>query len=166
MITKHERKAINAHSHNSKYIKIPVQYDGLRVNLFFIKMGQSARWKLLLTTDLSLNFQKLMDIYQLRWAIEVFFRECKQFLKLGQSRSTCFDSQIADTTISLVQYTILSFHKRIYCQNTFDGIFASVLNEVKEHNLAQKLQQLFWLIVETMSEFNRCRCFGISRRYF
>ena len=153
LLTKYERKSVNARSHNSKYMKIPVEYDGVRVNLFFIKMGRSAKWKLLLTTDLGLNFQKLMDAYQLRWAIEVFFRDCKQFLGLGQSRSTCFDTQIADTTISLVQYTILSFHKRICGQNTFDGIFESVMADIAEYNLAQKLQKIFWLIVETMSEF-------------
>lgn len=154
LLTKYERKSVNARSHNSKYIKIPVEYDEIRVNLFFVKMGRSSKWKLLLTTDLCLNFQKLMDAYQLRWAIEVFFRECKQFLGLGQSRSTCFDTQVADTTISLVQYTILSFHKRISCQNTFDGIFESVVANIAEYNLAQKLQKIFWLIVETMSEFS------------
>ncbi len=153
LLTKYERKSVNARSHNSKYIKIPVKYEGIRVNLFFIKMGRSAKWKILLTTDLGLNFQKLMDAYQLRWVIEVFFRECKQFLGLGQSRSTCFDSQIADTTISLVQYTILSFHRRICCQNTFDGIFESVTKDIAEYNLAQKLQKIFWIIVETMSDF-------------
>ena len=92
-----------------------------------------------------------MGAYQLRWAIEVFFRECKQYLGLGQSRSTCFDSQIADTTISLVQYAILSFHRRINYQNTFDGIFEFVTNEVEEYNLAKKLEKMFWIIVETMS---------------
>lgn len=153
LLTKYERKSVNARSHNSKYIKIPVEYDGVRVNMFFIKMGRSAKWKLLLTTDLGLNFQKLMNAYQLRWIIEVFFRDCKQFLNLGQSRSTCFDTQIADTTISLVQYTILSFHKRICCSNTFDGIFESVMADIAEYNLAEKLQKIFWLIVETMSEF-------------
>ena len=84
---------------------------------------------------------------------QVFFRDCKQFLGLGQSRSTCFDTHIADTTISLVQYTILSFHKRICCSNTFDGIFESVMADIAEYNLAEKLQKIFWLIVETMSEF-------------
>ena len=153
LLTKYERKSVHARSHNSKYIKIPVKYDGIRVNLFFIKMGHSAKWKILLTTDLGLNFQKLIDAYQLRWAIEVFFRECKQYLSLGHSRSTCFDSQVADTTISLVQYTILSFHRRICGQNTFDGIFESATKDIAEYSLAQKLQKIFWIIVETMGSF-------------
>ncbi|MBA7557273.1 hypothetical protein ES705_50019 [subsurface metagenome] len=53
----------------------------------------------------------------------------------------------------LVQYTILFFHKRICCSNTFDGIFESVMADIAEYNLAEKLQKIFWLIVETMSEF-------------
>ena len=141
-------------------------YGAKRINLFFVKMGQANKWKLLVTTDLSINFQKLMNIYQLRWTIEVFFRECKQFLNLGQSRSTCFDSQIADTTISLVQYSILSFYKKINSQPTFDGVFKDVTEQVYEYNLAQKLQKIFWLIVEAMSQFSGVDVIELTENIF
>ena len=43
--------------------------------------------------------------------------------------------------------------RRICCQNTFDGIFETVTNDIAEYNLAQKLQKIFWIIVETMGNF-------------
>ena len=94
-----------------------------------------------------------MDVYQIRWSIELFFRESKQYLNLGKSRSTCFDAQIADATISLAQYTILSFHQRISEYSSFDGIFASALEDAMQYSLAAELQKMFLIIIETFSAF-------------
>jgi len=59
LLAKFERHAISARSHKAKYIKVPVNYGDVRVNLFFVKLGRSTSWKLLVTTDLTINFQKL-----------------------------------------------------------------------------------------------------------
>jgi len=152
LLTKFERKAINARSHKAKYFKVAVTYGGIRINLFFVKMGRGNSWKLLITTDLTMGFQKLMNIYQIRWSIEVFFRESKQYLNLGKCKSTCFDAQIADTTISMVQYVILSFHQRISEYGSFDGVFASALEDAMQSSMASEMQKLFWLIVEIFCE--------------
>jgi len=152
LLTKFERKAINARSHKAKYFKVAVTYGGIRINLFFVKMGRCNSWKLLITTDLTMGFQKLMNIYQIRWSIEVFFRESKQYLNLGKCKSTCFDAQIADTTISMAQYVILSFHQRISEYGSFDGVFASALEDAMQSSMASEMQKLFWLIVEMFCE--------------
>jgi hypothetical protein len=148
LVAKFERKAISARSHKSKYIKVSVTYGDVRINLFFVKMGKCNSWKLLITTDLTMGFQKLMNVYQIRWSIEVFFRESKQYLNLGKSKSTSFDAQIADATISLVQYTLLSFHQRISGYGSFDGVFASALQDAMQNSIASELQRLFWVILE------------------
>ena len=38
LVVKFERNAISARSHKSKYIKVPVTYGDVRINLFFVKM--------------------------------------------------------------------------------------------------------------------------------
>ena len=153
LLVKFERKAITARSHNSKYIKVPITYGGVRVNLFFVKMGKSTSWKLLATTDLTINFQKLMDVYQIRWSIEVFFRESKQYLNLGKCKSTSFDAQIADATICLTQYTLLAFHRRICEYGSFDGMYRAALEDAMQNNIAAKLQEMFWLVWEIFCDF-------------
>ncbi len=153
LLTKFKRQATQARSHKAKYIKIPVTYNDIRVNLFFVKIGQNPNWKLLVTTDLSISFQKLMNVYQIRWSIELFFRESKQYLNLGKSKSTCFDTQIADTTITLVQYTILSFHQRLKNFSSFDGVFASAIEDALQYSIAAELQKMFMLILELFSDF-------------
>ena len=37
-------------------------------------------WALFLSTDTSLNDEKILEIYALRWGIEVYFKEAKQHL--------------------------------------------------------------------------------------
>ncbi len=147
-----ERKASRCKKLKSQYIKIECEYKGNPVNLFFVKMGRSSNWHLLATTDLSLNFISLMEVYQIRWSIEVFYKECKQYLNLGQCKSSNFDAQIADTTISLIQHIMLSYCKRINYQTSFGELFKDLYKERMEHNLLSKLLELFWKLVEIFSD--------------
>ena len=67
----------------------------------------------MLTTDLAIKFDKAYKTYATRWTIEVFHKEAKQYLNLGKCQSQDFDAQIAATTISLIQYNVLSLVRRI-----------------------------------------------------
>ena len=81
-------------------------------------------WTLLLTTDLSLSFVKAMELYQIRWSIEVLFKECKQYLRLGKSQNTDFCGQMADATLTMITYTILTLYKRFQEYETLGGVFS------------------------------------------
>jgi len=126
ILWRHEKETKNCKKLKAKYIKTTYKYKAIRVNLFFVKIGRSANWHLLLTTNLKLDFINLMEVYQIRWSIEVFFKECKQYLNLGKCMSSCFDAQIADTTVSMLQHIMLSYYKRINCQQSFDGHFKAL----------------------------------------
>jgi len=135
----------------SKYLKVPCTYKGTRTNLFFVKMGKAQKWHLLATTDLNLGFIRLMEIYQIRWSIEVFFKECKQYLNLGGCESSNFDAQIADTTISMIQHIMLTYYKRIYYQQGLGGLFENLKKEQVELDLVTK-------ILEILRELINCLC--------
>jgi hypothetical protein len=68
----------------------------------------AQNWFLLITTDLSLSFTKAMELYQIRWGIEVLFKECKQYLRLGKAQNTCFCGQIADISLTFITYIIFA----------------------------------------------------------
>jgi hypothetical protein len=144
-----ERKAVRCKKRKSHYIRIECEYKGAALNLFF-KMCRLSNWHLLATTDLSLNFISLMEVYQIRWSIEAY-KDCKQYLNLGQCKSSNFDAQIADTTISLIQLAMLSYCKRINYQTSLDELFKDLYEERMEHNLLSKLLELFWELVEIFS---------------
>ncbi|MEO8426730.1 MAG: transposase, partial [Verrucomicrobiota bacterium] len=60
----------------------------VKVRLLFsapVRASSADTWVLFLCTDLTLNNTKILEVYSLRWSIEVYFKEIKQnlgFLKL------------------------------------------------------------------------------------
>ncbi len=143
LLTIHKRSAKNCRKLKSQYIKIPCLYQGIRVNLFFVRMGRNDNWKLLITNDINLNFTRLIEIYHIRWSIEVFFKEGKQFLNIGHSLSQDFDAQIADTTLSMIQHIMLSYYKRINYQQSFGFLFKEISSQMIEKSLTERMWILF-----------------------
>jgi len=148
LITKNERK--NSHrsrKYKSTYISVVVDYKGVKVRLFFIRYNNAKNWNLLLTTDLTLSFVQAIELYQIRWTIEVLFKECKQYLNLGKSQNTCFDGQIADITITLVTHTILSLQKRFSAYETMGELFRETQQHLLELTLWERLISVFFKIL-------------------
>lgn len=120
--------------YNLYYIRVVAEWNGQPVVLYFSRKGKNGNWKTLINTNLASNFTETTEIYQLRWSIEVFFKEAKQFLNLGKSESQDFDAQIADTTISMIQYLFLSVRKRI---DKYESI-GQLYKETKAETLDRK----------------------------
>ncbi|MBL0017616.1 MAG: transposase [Bacteroidetes bacterium] len=106
-----------------QYIQVDVAYKGTPLRLFFTRRHGNTSERLLLTTDQSLSFTKAFDIYAIRWTIEVYFKESKQLLGLGNCQSRDFDAQIAAVTICMMQYLTLAHQKRIGSYHTIGGLF-------------------------------------------
>jgi hypothetical protein len=152
---------------NAYYIELIVNYSDIgRVKLFLTRFSKRSKWRLILTTDVNLSFQHAMKIYNIRWTIEVLFRECKQHLNLGKCQSNDFDAQIADTTISLLVYMMLSFHKKIHSYTTLGALFAQYRDEFIEATVAEKLWQLFISFQLTIAEILEIDCTKMMRVIF
>lgn len=152
IIASKSRNASTCKKLKAKYIKVACKYKGIRANLFFVKMGKAKDWNLLVTTDLSLSFVRLMELYQIRWSIEVFFKEAKQHLNLGKCQSNCFDAQIADITLSMIQYIMLIYFKRINYQQNIGGLFKEISHELVMQDLVTRLLMIFWELLEILCE--------------
>jgi hypothetical protein len=150
----HQRNAKRCKKFKAQYIKVACFYNGIRTNLFFVRMGKCKTWRLIATTDLSLSFIQLMEVYQIRWSIEVFFRDSKQYLHLSDCQSNTFDAQIADITISMMQYIMLSYFKRINYQQTIGGLFESIAKELEELDLVSRLVKIFFELIKVVCEIS------------
>ncbi len=142
------------------YIECYACYQGLPVKMFFTRYMGQKRWRLIVTTDLSLSFIRTMEIYSIRWSIEVFFKEAKQYLNLGKSQSQDFDAQIADATIAMVQYIVLSLSKRFYRYESIGQLFKNYSNQMLELTIAERI---WGLILELIHEI--CDVLEISPEY-
>lgn len=134
----------------SVYIVVDVMYKDYPVRLYFSRFGHRGKWHLLLSTDRSLSYVKMMELYQIRWTIEVLFKECKGYLNLGSCQSNNFDAQIADTTITMIQYTLLTLKKRFDHYETRGEIFKHTTEQIGERRLHMRLWELLILIMKTV----------------
>jgi hypothetical protein len=132
-------KKLNCYSYETV-----VDFKGIRVKLFFCRMGKRGSWHGLLTTNTKLTFEKAFEIYATRWTIEVFFKEGKQYLRLGKCESPDFDAQIAATTLSVLQYNLFSTVKRFESYESFGALFRAAKSETLELNVRERI----WLIIK------------------
>ena len=121
------------------YTAATVTYKGVPVKLFFCKTTKRGKWHALLTTRVEQSITEVFHIYTIRWSIEVFFKESKQYFGLGKSQSRDFDAQIADTTLSMIQYNIFSTAKRFSAYETMGVLFADAKDQMLELTVCQRL---------------------------
>ncbi len=107
---------------------------------------------MLITYDTKLKAVQAYKTYKVRWSIEVFFKDCKQNLGLGKSQSTDFDVLIADTTLSIMLYNILSSLKHANEYSTIDGLFEEIDKDRLSPNIIERITQLMSSISEIMRE--------------
>lgn len=134
------------------YKEAIVFYKDKEIKLFFSRQGKNGKWKVFVCTNTNLSFIKMIEIYQIRWSIEVFFKESKQLLNLGRCQSNDFDAQIADTTITMIQHILLTCKFRYETYESKTGMF----NQIKEQAIMQRLNQRLWglflELVKTITE--------------
>jgi Transposase DDE domain len=136
----------------ASYLIMNVVYKEYPVRLFFSRFGQRGKWHLISSTDASLSYLAVMEQYQVRWTIEVFFKESKQYLNLGGCQSTNFEAQIADTAITMIQYILLSLRKRFDDYETRGEIFRAAGEEMLEKRLHVRLWELLIAIMKIIIE--------------
>jgi len=116
--------------------------DGVLVKVFLARKGKNGSWHTIISTDTSLSFNKMMEVYNIRWSIEVFFKEAKQLLGLGKSQSTNFDVQVAQMTITMIQYLLISLKYRLEAYETIGGLFKDIRQDYIEHKLNERIMQV------------------------
>ena len=127
-------------------------YKGIPVKLFYVKYKRAKTWTLILSTDTNINFNRAIEIYQIRWTIEVLFKECKQYLNLGKAQNTNFNGQIADTALALTTYTILSLGKRFGSYETIGSLFRANKQDMLERTIYERIMDVILSLIMQLLE--------------
>ncbi len=138
-LRKYRSKMKRSRSMNLYYFQYATEIDGLKVKVFITKRGVNGAWHTIISTNTNLTFIRTMEIYNIRWTIEVFFKEAKQLLGLGKGQSTSFDVQVAQATVSMIQYLLVSLKYRMEAYETIGGMFKDIKQDYIEHNLNERL---------------------------
>ena len=94
----------------------------------------------------------VVQVYQIRWSVEVFFKEAKQLLNLGGCQSSTFDAQIADTTITMIAYILLAFRLLYDSYETMGGLFRAISADTLRKTLEISLWELFIDLIKTVCQ--------------
>lgn len=130
-----------------QYKEATVEFNGVTIKMFFSRQGQNGKWRVFVTTDTEITFIRMIETYQIRWTVEVFFKEAKQLLGLGKCQSNDFDAQIADTTITMIQHILLTLKYRFEHYETKGELF----NHLREGIIQTRLNERLWgLFVELL----------------
>ena len=124
------------------YCMIDANFAGTAVRLYFCKRGHKGQWNGLLTTDTTLSFLQAYHLYSRRWVTEVAYHDCKNLLSFGRCQSVHFAAQIADITLTMMQYNILCAVKRFESYETIGELFTEANGSSLELSIADKIWEL------------------------
>ena len=134
------------------YAGIEVMLGKHPVKMFFCKRGKKEAWKVLLTTDTSLNFMRAYEIYSMRWSIEVFFSDSKRMLGLADCSSRDFSAHIAHVSLVMIRYNMLASIKRTLDYDTIGGLFGDMYMGVHELTVVEKIWGIIVEVVAVVAE--------------
>ena len=110
-------------------------------------------WALFLSTDATLSPQKILEIYALRWGIEVYFKESKQHLGMLKEQTITFTSHLASISLSAIRYLML-----LYVALEQDQRVSEIRTNMSDGLLGLSFGQRLWelfrcLINNTIEQF-------------
>lgn len=157
LISKYERNARQCRKYKCLYIALRGQLGNLPVKLFIIKYGHNSNWNIMITTDMSINFVKAFETYQLRWNIEVMIKECRQYLGLASWQGRSLNGHIADSTLCFITYIVMALEKRLSDYETLGQLF----DFEKEELLAMTLWRRVLACIEKLL-YGICMTLGMT----
>jgi hypothetical protein len=128
--------------------------SGMPVKIVFVRNRNTRGWLALLSTDLKMSAEEIVQTYGKRWNIEVFFKMAKHYLKLEKEmQMRDYDGLISHTTIVMIRYLFLAFEQRLHDDHrTLGSLFHACIEEVKDITLLESLQRILTLAVEKVSK--------------
>jgi hypothetical protein len=104
-------------------------------------------WALFLTTNTRLGVSKMLEVYALRWGIEVYFKEAKQHLGFLAEQTASFASHTASIHLYAIRYLILVQAKIEGLEARIGDARANIQDQLDTLNFAGRLWQIFRAII-------------------
>lgn len=126
--------------------------NGEEARIIFVPSEKKRRWLAILSTDKELAEEEIVRLYGKRWDIEVFFKMCKQHLKLADEiQIRDFDGLIAHTSMVFARYNILSWFQRQQTDGrTFGGMFRICCKEMENIKFIDALSRIMQIAMAVM----------------
>ena len=142
----------------SVVVKLPPDKNGetITARIVFIRDKEDKdKWVALLTTDLTLSEEEIIQIYGKRWDIEVFFKMNKSYLNLAKEfQGRSYDMMFAHTTIVFTRYIMLALEVRnTRDDKTFGGMFFELCDELEVIKFTEALFLIISVLKQALSDY-------------
>ena len=134
--------------HNKRDISIPARIVYVR------NRNKRKDYLALITTDMNISEDEIIRIYGKRWDIEVFFKVCKSYLKLGKGcNSLSYDAMTAHVAVVFSRYMMLAVENRQEADlRTLGEIFYYVSDEMSDITWIQAFHLLMQVFLDTITD--------------
>lgn len=126
--------------------------DGKSAKIIFVSNDHKKGWLALLSTDVTLVNEEIIRLYGKRWDIEVFFKMCKQHLKLVKEiQIRNYDGLIGHTSLVMARYNMLSlFQRQRVDQRSFGDLFRACHEELANISFIEALNRIMQLAMTAL----------------
>ena len=101
----------------------------------------------IVSTDLNISDEEIIEIYKRRWDIEQGYKELREHFGFGKEENRIYEALIARITLSFFTYNIVSYINRISNEpKTIGGLFKDL--ECELHTLAIAMQVFISILDE------------------
>ncbi|SFM54413.1 transposase, partial [Nitrosomonas communis] len=105
-------------------------------------------WALFITTtDTTMEASRMVEIYALRWDIEVYFKESKRHLGLLKEQTSSFSSHIASIHLAAICFCMLVFAKQAGSGLHVSAVRDKLIEGLTNLSFAKQLWLLFRALV-------------------
>lgn len=133
--------------------KDPEQW--IKVRLLFVRgnAGDTRQtvgkhdWAVFLTTDTALSETEILELYSMRWAIEVYFKEAKQHLGFLKEQSNHYAAYIASIHLTAIRFCLLVIAKQTQGADSIAGVRQTLCSNSTDISFAGKLWQVFRAVI-------------------
>ena len=149
---KYQAKAIDVEL-NLAEPKEPEQW--IKVRLLFVRgnAGDTQAtvgkhdWAVFLTTDTAMSPAEMLELYSLRWAIEVYFKEAKQHLGFLKEQSNHYAAYIASIHLTAIRFCLLVMAKHTQGAANIAQVRQGLCSNSTDISFAGKLWHVFRAVI-------------------
>jgi len=121
-----------------KYFSVVVEHKNAgKLKIVFIKTSDNLIP--IVSTDLGINDEEIIEIYKRRWDIEQGYKELREHFGFGKEENRIYEALIARMTLSFFAYNIVSYINRISHEpKTIGGLFKDLECELYTLSIAMQ----------------------------
>lgn len=106
---KNQLRMVKKYQFKRSCLTVSLPKSKVKMKIVFVLNDGEKKWHAFASTNIQLSAQKILEYYSQRWSIEVFFRNCKQYLNYGKEQMSNLDSIIACDALVFLRYLILTY---------------------------------------------------------